>query len=184
MRWAVFSLRKCEVRWQSSSSSMGLAACSYRSQFIHGEFIKTYYWCSGWKYPDTQCSMCMERYMRCRVRQESWYVIKWSTRVRLSWFMSTSSERTKNRPIASGRVSETGAYVLLIVLLAALLSLSMCMNFHAWAIYVPSQIIAVTDTAARRAVLGVLWIFPLNVLYPLMKRWTSWPQAWLGVWRC
>ena len=23
-------------------------------------------------------------------------------------------------------------------------------------------------------------IFPLHAIYPLMKRWTNWPQAWLG----
>ncbi len=28
--------------------------------------------------------------------------------------------------------------------------------------------------------MGFLGIFPLHALYPLMKRWTWWPQAWLG----
>lgn len=26
-------------------------------------------------------------------------------------------------------------------------------------------------------------MFPLHALYPLMKRWTYWPQAWLGMFR-
>ena len=32
----------------------------------------------------------------------------------------------------------------------------------------------------RSLILGVIGIFPLHALYPLMKRWTWWPQAWLG----
>ena len=27
---------------------------------------------------------------------------------------------------------------------------------------------------------GIIGVFPLHALYPLMKRWTWWPQAWLG----
>ena len=28
--------------------------------------------------------------------------------------------------------------------------------------------------------MGMVGVFPLHALYPLMKRWTWWPQAWLG----
>ena len=31
------------------------------------------------------------------------------------------------------------------------------------------------------ALVGLIGIFPLHALYPLMKRWTYWPQAWLGM---
>lgn len=33
---------------------------------------------------------------------------------------------------------------------------------------------------AHSALYGLIGIFPLHALYPLMKRWTYWPQAWLG----
>ena len=33
----------------------------------------------------------------------------------------------------------------------------------------------------RRALCGLFGLFPLHTLYPLMKRWTYWPQAWLGL---
>ena len=35
--------------------------------------------------------------------------------------------------------------------------------------------------AFRRALIGLIGVFPLHALYPLMKRWTYWPQAWLGL---
>ena len=28
--------------------------------------------------------------------------------------------------------------------------------------------------------MGIVGVFPLHAFYPLMKRWTWWPQAWLG----
>ena len=33
----------------------------------------------------------------------------------------------------------------------------------------------------RRALVDLIGVFPLHALYPLMKRWTYWPQAWLGL---
>ena len=32
----------------------------------------------------------------------------------------------------------------------------------------------------RRRHIAIIDLFPLHTLYPLMKRWTYWPQAWLG----
>ena len=31
---------------------------------------------------------------------------------------------------------------------------------------------------------GTFGVFPLHALYPLMKRWTYWPQGWLGKTTC
>lgn len=39
-----------------------------------------------------------------------------------------------------------------------------------------------TNHDGRRIAMGIIGVFPLHALYPLMKRWTWWPQAWLG--RC
>ncbi|KAJ7643121.1 UbiA prenyltransferase family-domain-containing protein, partial [Mycena polygramma] len=71
-------------------------------------------------------------------------------------------ERTKNRPLATGVISVRNAVVWLLLFVFAS--------------------IAVLATANRTAFLcGLLGIFPLHALYPLMKRWTWWPQAWLGL---
>ncbi|KAF9219026.1 UbiA prenyltransferase [Gyrodon lividus] len=72
------------------------------------------------------------------------------------------SERTKSRPLASGKLSVRSAVVLLVVFTAGALlclSLSSPSTFH----------------------LGLFGTFTLGTLYPLMKRWTQWPQAWLGL---
>jgi 4-hydroxybenzoate polyprenyltransferase len=70
-------------------------------------------------------------------------------------------ERTRGRPLPSGAVSLGAAWVwLLLQCLAGLVALSV---FHRFA-----QIVAVLA-------------LPLVALYPLMKRITWWPQAWLGV---
>ncbi|KAF8509862.1 UbiA prenyltransferase family [Hysterangium stoloniferum] len=70
--------------------------------------------------------------------------------------------RTKNRPLVSGRVSMSGAYIWTIIqTLGAILCLSFT-NEYAFAF-------------------GLLGVFPIHALYPLMKRWTYWPQAWLGL---
>ncbi|KAH9980819.1 4-hydroxybenzoate polyprenyl transferase [Lactifluus volemus] len=71
-------------------------------------------------------------------------------------------ERTKRRPIADGRVSVPGAVVFLWMQLAILVALLWPTNPLAWN-------------------LGLITVFPLAGLYPLMKRLTYWPQAWLGV---
>ncbi|KAI0739190.1 UbiA prenyltransferase [Daedaleopsis nitida] len=71
-------------------------------------------------------------------------------------------ERTKDRPLPSGLVSMRGASILCAALLVpALYILSRC------------------DTLG--IAMGLLGVFPLHALYPLMKRWTWWPQAWLGL---
>ena len=70
-------------------------------------------------------------------------------------------ERTKNRPIASGKVSkELGLIYTLILCLLAFLIL---INFN-WFTFILA--------------LGVM---PLAFSYPLMKRYTYWPQLFLGI---
>lgn len=69
--------------------------------------------------------------------------------------------RTSVRPLAAGTVSERQAFILLgTLLLTGFLIL--------W------QMSLVT------VLLGFM-VFPLIILYPLMKRWTWWPQAFLGI---
>lgn len=69
--------------------------------------------------------------------------------------------RTRTRPIASGRVSVKGAVAFLGLLLA--IGLAILLQFN-W-----------TTVAVGAA--SLLFVFP----YPLMKRITFWPQAWLGL---
>lgn len=69
--------------------------------------------------------------------------------------------RTQKRPLAAGTISERSAFITLAVLLLAGLGIL-------W------QMSLVT------VLLGFM-VFPLIVLYPLMKRWTWWPQAFLGL---
>ncbi|KAH7922573.1 UbiA prenyltransferase [Leucogyrophana mollusca] len=71
-------------------------------------------------------------------------------------------ERTKRRPLPSGRVTTGQAWVLLVLVVTA------------YAITLPAP----NNTTA---ILGCIWVFPLTGLYPLTKRWTNWPQAWLGL---
>jgi len=71
-------------------------------------------------------------------------------------------ERTKNRPIASGAISVPGALVFLFIHLAIMLR--MIWNF---------------DPIAFRFGVASIVLFP--GIYPLMKRITYWPQAWLGL---
>lgn len=70
-------------------------------------------------------------------------------------------ERTRNRPLAAGTIGVRQALALLCVLLVAGLAILLQMT--------PVTIL-----------LGVLTL-PLIVLYPLMKRWTWWPQLFLGM---
>ena len=70
-------------------------------------------------------------------------------------------ERTRLRPLASGRVSMTGAWVLLAVM--ALIGLVVLLQLDRTA-----QLIALASLAPVAA-------------YPFMKRITWWPQAWLGL---
>ena len=70
-------------------------------------------------------------------------------------------ERTRLRPLASGRVSVTRAWVLILLLLAVALLVLLQLNRTA-------QIVSLASIAPVAA-------------YPFMKRITWWPQAWLGL---
>ncbi|EKM58175.1 uncharacterized protein PHACADRAFT_116866 [Phanerochaete carnosa HHB-10118-sp] len=70
-------------------------------------------------------------------------------------------ERTRTRPLPSGVVTALEAWILLLVLMVPTIAMLFLTN----------------QTAALFALMG---IFPFHALYPLMKRWTYWPQAWLG----
>ena len=70
-------------------------------------------------------------------------------------------ERTRNRPIASGRISRSRAALFLVAQLAV--GLAVLVQFPPFAILVGMASLAL--------------VFP----YPLMKRFTDWPQAWLGL---
>ncbi|KIP05906.1 hypothetical protein PHLGIDRAFT_24822 [Phlebiopsis gigantea 11061_1 CR5-6] len=71
-------------------------------------------------------------------------------------------ERTRSRPLPAGVVTVLEAWVLLAVLIIPTMAMLLLTN----------------PTAAMCGLVGV---FPLHALYPLMKRWTYWPQAWLGL---
>ncbi len=69
--------------------------------------------------------------------------------------------RTKNRPVASGRISSASALSVLLCLLLLSASLLLLLPVHAlWVL---------------------LLIIPGSALYPMMKRWVDAPQLWLGL---
>jgi 4-hydroxybenzoate polyprenyltransferase len=70
-------------------------------------------------------------------------------------------ERTKNRPIASGRVSRAQAFVFLAVL--SLIGLGVLVQFNLYTI-----------------ILGIASL-AIVAIYPFMKRFTYWPQLVLGL---
>ncbi|MCB2054590.1 MAG: 4-hydroxybenzoate octaprenyltransferase [Geminicoccaceae bacterium] len=70
-------------------------------------------------------------------------------------------ERTRNRPLAAGRLSVTQALVFLAVLLA-----------------IGLLVLAAMPAAARWIAVAAM---PLVIAYPFMKRITWWPQAFLGL---
>ncbi|HEX8655512.1 MAG TPA: 4-hydroxybenzoate octaprenyltransferase [Allosphingosinicella sp.] len=70
-------------------------------------------------------------------------------------------ERTRLRPLASGRVSPAGALALLAVM--CLIGLAVLMQLH------------------RTAQIAALASLAPVAIYPFMKRITWWPQAWLGL---
>jgi 4-hydroxybenzoate polyprenyltransferase len=70
-------------------------------------------------------------------------------------------ERTKNRPIASNKVSVNLAFFYTIVL--CLLAFLVLINFNNFTIFL------------------ALGSMPLAFTYPLMKRYTYWPQLFLGI---
>ena len=69
--------------------------------------------------------------------------------------------RTKNRPIASGKVSVKIAIVYAVIL--CFLALLVLLNFNLFTIIL------------------ALGSMPLAFTYPLMKRFTYWPQLFLGI---
>jgi len=69
--------------------------------------------------------------------------------------------RTKNRPIASGKISIKIAFLYAFVL--CLLALLVLLNFN------------------QPTILLALGSMPLAFTYPLMKRFTYWPQLFLGI---
>ncbi|OCH86141.1 UbiA prenyltransferase [Obba rivulosa] len=71
-------------------------------------------------------------------------------------------ERCKTRPLPAGIVSVFSAWVLLLLLVIPAMAMLLLTN-------------------TKAASVGLIGVFPLHALYPLMKRWTYWPQAWLGL---
>ena len=69
--------------------------------------------------------------------------------------------RTKDRPIASGKISVKIAFLYAAIL--CLLALFVLLNFNQFTIYL------------------ALGSMPLAFTYPLMKRFTYWPQLFLGI---
>jgi 4-hydroxybenzoate polyprenyltransferase len=70
-------------------------------------------------------------------------------------------ERTRSRPLASGRTSVRSAWILIAILLAIGLAVLVRLNVSA-------------------AIVALVSIAPVAA-YPFMKRITWWPQAWLGL---
>ncbi|KAI5892145.1 UbiA-domain-containing protein [Schizophyllum commune H4-8] len=77
-------------------------------------------------------------------------------------FLLRREQRTKTRPLASGRMSVQAAFALLAANLAILLVALWPMNKPTWDY-------------------GLIATFIYPGIYPLMKRVTYWPQAWLGL---
>lgn len=70
-------------------------------------------------------------------------------------------ERTRNRPLASGRISARSAWILIAALCAV-------------GLVVLSRLTLVAQATALASIV-------LVAAYPFMKRLTWWPQAWLGL---
>lgn len=69
--------------------------------------------------------------------------------------------RTSSRPLASGEITQSQAILLLVLLLIGALGVAISLG---------QDIV----------LLGALWL-PLVAAYPFMKRYTWWPQAFLGI---
>ena len=76
-------------------------------------------------------------------------------------YIDRSVERTSNRPLAKGSINLFKVFILLIALL--FFSLIILLQFNSTAIVV------------------ALASIPLIIIYPLMKRYTYWPQLFLGI---
>lgn len=88
-------------------------------------------------------------------------------------------ERTKNRPLASGLIPVYGAWALLAVMVCGCFFFLSLVNSTAYVLVVFSTC---RDTEGIYSFfVGIFGIFPFHALYPLMKRWTWLPQAWLGM---
>jgi len=70
-------------------------------------------------------------------------------------------ERTKNRPIASGKISKIKAFIYAIILCGFAFMILIQFN--------------------KFTILMALFSMPLAFTYPLMKRYTYWPQLFLGI---
>ena len=70
-------------------------------------------------------------------------------------------ERTKNRPIASGKISITKAIIYVLIL--CFIALLVLINFN------------------KLTIVLALCSMPFAFTYPLMKRFTYWPQLFLGL---
>ena len=70
-------------------------------------------------------------------------------------------ERTKTRPLAAGKLSKTQALWFLTLLLGL-------------------AFLILIQLKKSTILMGIVFV-PLVALYPLMKRWTYWPQLFLGI---
>ncbi|KAF8909795.1 UbiA prenyltransferase family [Gymnopilus junonius] len=71
-------------------------------------------------------------------------------------------ERTRNRPLPSGRITVTATYTFLSMQYALGITF-FCFTVEKLALWV-----------------ALFQLLPLFAIYPLLKRYTHWPQAWLG----
>jgi 4-hydroxybenzoate polyprenyltransferase len=75
--------------------------------------------------------------------------------------MDAGVERTRNRPLASGRISVFAAVVYLLI--QYIIGIAMFWTLDSLAFWV-----------------AMAQLLPIFAIYPLLKRVTHWPQAWLG----
>ncbi|KAH9930223.1 UbiA prenyltransferase family-domain-containing protein [Fomitopsis serialis] len=83
------------------------------------------------------------------------YLVGWTSTVK------SDLERTKTRPIASGVISVPAALLFLLVHCIAFFAILALAGFQAF-------------------VVGTIGFFTWEAIYPLSKRFTNWPQAFLG----
>ena len=70
-------------------------------------------------------------------------------------------KRTSNRPLAAGKIKFYEAMILMVIFLLVSLLILLQFNFY--------------------AIIVALFSMPLVIIYPLMKRYTHWPQLILGI---
>ncbi|KAJ8083553.1 hypothetical protein PM082_009427 [Marasmius tenuissimus] len=76
--------------------------------------------------------------------------------------MDAGVERTKGRPLASGRITVSNAFIF-VLLQYAVGALFFYLTVDGFALWV-----------------ALFQLLPMFAIYPLLKRVTYWPQAWLG----